>query len=134
MTNQNDKLSEVCPKQFLITTITADATVSASVIVPFDGDVEAAKAVATAKEFYRKPENASFELDEGNELRDAYIPDGSITRLSAQKRRLPFLPQERPKMGSPPRAQRPPRPKSEWIWRFRYYRRKSSIRTRTARL
>jgi hypothetical protein len=54
--------------------ITVPATMTAQVEVEAD-TIEEAQDKALSKDFYRDPEKASFELDEGNALDGAYLPD-----------------------------------------------------------
>lgn len=57
-------------------TITAPATVSARVSVEAD-TIEEAHEIALQPSFYQDPDNARFELDEGNIVDDVYLPDAS---------------------------------------------------------
>lgn len=54
--------------------ITAPATMTATVRVKAKS-IEDAQEIALTPSWYRNPENAQFELDEGNILRDVYLPD-----------------------------------------------------------
>jgi hypothetical protein len=57
-------------------TITAPATQSARVSVEAE-TIEEAQAIALTPSFYENPENATFEMDEGNTIDDVYLPDES---------------------------------------------------------
>ena len=54
--------------------ITAPATVTARVCIEADS-IEEAQAMALTRSFYTDPDNAQFELDDGNDIRDVYLPD-----------------------------------------------------------
>ncbi len=56
--------------------VTVPATMTARVSVEAD-TIEEAQEKALQPSFYRDPAKARFELDEGNTLRDAYLPDES---------------------------------------------------------
>lgn len=56
--------------------ITVPATQTARVQVEAD-TIEEAQEIALRPSFYRDPKNATFEMDEGNTLDDAYLPDES---------------------------------------------------------
>jgi len=56
-------------------TITHDATMSATVKVKAN-TIEAAQEIAQRPSFYTDPKNGvKWELDEGNAIRDVYLPD-----------------------------------------------------------
>jgi hypothetical protein len=55
-------------------TITAPATQSARVSVEAE-TIEEAQAIALTPSFYENPENATFELDDGNAIGEVYLPD-----------------------------------------------------------
>jgi hypothetical protein len=55
-------------------TITAQATQSARVSIEAE-TIEEAQALALTPSFYQNPDNARFEIDEGNPVDDVYLPD-----------------------------------------------------------
>ena len=55
-------------------TLTVPATMSAQVVVSAD-TIEKAQDIALQPHFFQDPALARFELDEGNILQDAYLPD-----------------------------------------------------------
>lgn len=55
-------------------TITANITTSARVRVEAD-TIEEAQDIALHSDFYNDPGKAKFEVDEGNQLTDVYLPD-----------------------------------------------------------
>ncbi|WP_327211095.1 hypothetical protein [Rhizobium leguminosarum] len=55
-------------------TITAPATQSARVSIEAE-TIEEAQAIALAPSFYEDPDNAKFEIDEGNPIHEVYLPD-----------------------------------------------------------
>lgn len=54
--------------------ITVPATMTAQVEIEADS-IEEAQEMALRPSFYQDPGKAKFELDEGNAVQDAYLPD-----------------------------------------------------------
>lgn len=70
--------------------ITVPVTMSANVIVEAD-TIEEAREIALMKSFYNNQKNATFTLDEDNDLDDAYIPDeNDYEIIEAEEDDLPF--------------------------------------------
>lgn len=64
-------------------TITAEVTASAEVEVEA-ASIEEAQDIALQRSWYTNSANAKFEMDEGNDLRDVYLPDASDFEVVAE--------------------------------------------------